>query len=278
MTRTGTEATLEKLRKLAENARTGLSEILPYTTAEEAEVRAAAIPLLWNFPTTETLDTLAQLLQNDSAAEVRQVAAATLGVYVWSGMQLDEGLSEQFGFQEAISSRDVEKARALLQATWARTEEEIGVRLHALSALAWDADAATHETIGQLWEAGKGTHRLFALQCMGRTGHARWRPTILGALGSGERDVLLRAIEAAGEGCVEDAEKRLLELAQGSDGELALKAIWSLRNVIHTTPGRKALEKLGRSKDPTIKQMAKAALEDLDALDVQERPDDDGDD
>ncbi len=278
MARATSETLVDRLHALAKEPRTRLADVLPHLDSAEAEVREAALLALWDLPCEAALHVLLRCARQDPDLRVQAAAATTLGRYIWAGMQLDEMLDEQFGLSEGVSSAEVKIARTCLTSIQQDSARAEVVRHRALEALSYDPDDVTHAEIEALWSSGDEALRSVALRCMGRTGHPRWRAVLLEAVSDPRSPLLLAAIDAVGEGCVDAAEGRLLELLEHTDRPTMLAALWALRNVVHTTPARKAIERLGRSRDLEIKKVAKATLQEIDAIDVQERADDSDDD
>lgn len=277
MARDEIEVLVERIQSMVKHLRVKVSELQDYTRHADARVRTAAFRGLWDFPSSESLVLLLKAAESDPNPEAQAAACQTLGRWIWAGLMMDERLDPTTGMADGIRLGDVETVRAHLKKIHGNPEQSQTARFAAFKSLCYDAQAEEHELIQKYWKNEDVQVRIFALECMGRTSNRRWQELILSTLYSTNRQILLTGMEAAAEACIEKAEARLLELALGQDRELALAAIWALRNVLHSPHARRALERMSRGKDPELKLRAREALADLDAIDLVESPDVDDD-
>jgi len=259
---------VNRIRSKLKNRKPSGEQLARELESENPVVRIAALERVWDAPSEVLLQGAIRALERDISLEVQKAAAAALGRYIWSGMQLDELLDAEFGFAEEVRISDVARARAALTEAMGNPRVPVALRLASLEALSYDPDERVVGEIDGLWKAKEISLRRVALRCMGRASRRPWRPVILSVLDGSVPELLDEAVEAAGDACLDEAEPALMKLATGSDTDVALAAIWAMRNVVHTDEGRRVLEKLARSRDRVVKGKAKEALEDLDAVDM----------
>ncbi len=241
------------------------------TEHPDPAVRAAHVRLLWAVPCDATFSRLMALLRNETHPGVLAATAHALGRYIWSGMQIDPFLDEEFGFAENVTIEQVEEARRCLHVLCDAEQLPSRTRFEALRALAHDPDDRTVARIDELARTGRLEDLLEAVACMGRSGLPRWHQVIMALLEeTGEADVLRAALDAAGEACIEAAEPRIVQLTRHPDREVVLAAVWALRNVVVTEAGRQRLLELLDAPDLEVAERARAALVELDALDDED--------
>lgn len=268
---------VDRIQTQVQNGKMKQADLIGYAKHAEARVRVEALKSLWDYPGPEVTNLLRKTVLDDPSTSARAAACSALGRIVWAGLQIDEKFSPSTGLSDGIGLAEVKSTKDFLTGIWRDKGNPEEVRGAALGALAHDPTPEVHEGIQQLWDGETLLSKQMALECMGRTAHRRWRDHIIGALDHDERDVVLAAMRAAAEGCVEKSEARLLEIAQGDDRQLAMEAIWSLRNVLHTTSGRRIIERMARGKDVELKAKARLTLSELDAIDLVESPEVDDD-
>lgn len=277
MARDEIEILVDRILSQVKNLRMKVSDLHGYAAHQDGRVRAVAYKSLWEFPTAETLALLKQSALTDPDEEARAAAAGALGRWIWAGIQMDAVLDPSTGLADDINLDEVSAVRTFLLGIWQDEGVPLSVRRAALKSLCYDPRGDEHDQIALHWKSDDLQTRLFALECMGRTAHKRWYDAILSTLYSSNRALLSAGMEACAEACVEKAEARLLELALGQDRDLALEAIWALRNVLHSPHARRALERMSRGKDHELKLKARETLAELDAIDFVETPDNDDD-
>lgn len=273
MARDENDSLVERIQAQVKNGKIKVTELHEYAAHAEGAVRAAALRGLWEFPTAETLALLIRAAESETDLEARAAACASMGRWIWAGIQMDAVLDPSTGLADGIVLSDVAGVRARLKAIWEDPGAPLGVRRAALKALCYDPQPDEQEIVLGLWKGEDLETRLFGLECMGRAAVRRWQDILASTLYSTNRAILLAGMQAVAEACVEKAEARLLELALGQDRELALEAIWALRNVLHSPHARRALERMSRGKDQGLKARARETLAELDAMDVVETPD-----
>ncbi len=229
------------------NFRAILRECLADT---EASARKAAIDGLWEDERPALVTTLARLLSDDPAAEVRSAAAISLGRFVLLGV-----LGE-------IGDTHAERAEQALRAAWSRRGEETEVRRRALEGLAYTDEAGVDELIEAAYFDEDDLMRQSAVFAMGRSADRRWARAVLTELGSQDAAMRYEAAGAAGELALASAVKSLIRLLDDADGTVREAATLALGK-IGGKDARRALETCLRSSDNRLVEAASEALEEL---------------
>ncbi len=216
-------------------------------------VRTTAIEGLWEDTSVRLLRRLLTMLQADPAPDVRAAAALLLGRFAY--LSVTDELPEEEG--AALES-------TLLQTMFDKSQS-FDVRRRAMEAAGYFSDAeAVQREIEQAYASNEQLLRESALVAMGRSMQPRWLPTISAALGAASPALRYEAARAAGE-MAEEARSllpRLVQLAEASDSEVALAAIWALGQ-IGSDAARRALQRMRKDADETRSQAAEEALEEL---------------
>ncbi|MDX9863598.1 MAG: HEAT repeat domain-containing protein [Anaerolineaceae bacterium] len=187
----------------------------------DAEVRANAIALLWEFENKKLIPTLIQLMQQDPSKDVRAAAATGLGKYVYLG-EVEEISTEAYAQTE----------NALLDTI--RGEDDKLVRQHALEAISFSCHKAAQDEIRKASASRDPAWVASAMFAMGRSADKRWADMVLENLDHPESDVQLAAIIAAGELELDEARDPLLLLLEKStqlDEVLQRTIVWSLSQI-----------------------------------------------
>ena len=101
----------------------------------DARIRKLAVEGLWEDEKTNLVSPLIELLNGDTAADVRAAAAMSLGRYMLLG-----ALGE-------IADAPARRVETALHAAWCRFAEPAEVRRRALESLAYSSSPAIHEMI-----------------------------------------------------------------------------------------------------------------------------------
>ncbi len=227
----------------------------------DAEVRAEAIACLWNDPSPQWIDVLINKVNDDPHAEVRAHAISALGRYIYEGEEAEfEGWDAPF-FE--ITQKDYDRVTQFLLRIAQDLDEGLEARRYAIEALAFREDDA--EVLALIeWAYRHHDQRLkvSALFAMARNGNPRWTPYILADMKSANPQIQYEAVRAAGELGLYEATDTLIELALGKGVRkpLRLLAIFALGE----TGDERAydvLDKLTRSRDRDIRDVAREALE-----------------
>jgi hypothetical protein len=185
----------------------------------DAEVRSAAIDLLFEDESLELMGKLITLVQNDDATFVRASAMSALGRFILAG--------------ELGDLPESEAARAQQVAVRLLTDETVDVdlRRRALEALANSSNDLVPGAIRKAYRSSDHKMKVSSLFAMGRTCDDQWEDIILTELTSDDAEMRFEAARAAGELELVSAVPRLAQLLTEDDQEIKEVAIWSLGEI-----------------------------------------------
>jgi HEAT repeat protein len=219
-----------------------------------AVVRQLAVAGLWEDESSEMLDRLRDILQNDESPDVRAQAAAAL---------------ERFSSKAVVGSLD-ESVASDLRDSLRRSAIDAGapyaVQRRALESLGpYAADPEISSLIGEAFNSEDHGLQCSALYAMGRSQDARWLPTILVQLESEDPEIRFEAARAAGLLGSADALPVLLQAARDEDAEVRHVAIGSISQI----GGRgavRALERLAEDAGEADLELIQSAIDDVNTL------------
>jgi HEAT repeat protein len=219
-----------------------------------AVVRQLAVAGLWEDESSELLDRLRDILQNDESPDVRAQAAAAL---------------ERFSSKAVVGSLD-ESVASDLRDSLRRSAIDAGapyaVQRRALESLGpYAADPEISSLIGEAFNSEDHGLQCSALYAMGRSQDARWLPTILVQLESEDPEIRFEAARAAGLLGSADALPVLLQAARDEDAEVRHVAIGSISQI----GGRgavRALERLAEDAGEADLELIQSAIDDVNTL------------
>lgn len=185
----------------------------------DAEVREAAIEVLWEDESLELMNRLIDIAQYDDSREVRAAACSALGRFLLMGELGD------------ISESDTTKAQEAVIHILNDLDEEVEVRRRALEALGNSSSDAVTPAIEEAYESPERLMNISAVFAMGRSCDPRWSDTVMHELDSGDPEMRYEAARAVGELMLEDAVAALSRMAFENDRELQDNAIWSLGEI-----------------------------------------------
>ena len=229
-------------------------ETLAYLAFDDLdpEVRGPAVHLLW-FDTSEKLFHRVLRLADDIEAVVRAEAMIALGKFIY------EAEMEEF------SERLAEQARDLMIDRYYDYTEELDVRRRALEAVAKGTHPAVENMIVEAYDTPELKMRASALFAMGVSCDTdRWRDIVLEELDSEQPELRFEAARAAGELVLEEAVRKLIELAQEEDPEIRMASVVALGE-IGTQEARRGLSNLAEHaseiEDDDMLELVEEALE-----------------
>jgi hypothetical protein len=200
----------------------------------DAEVRQAAIDVLWEDQSLTLMSRLIDRALRDESADVRASAASALGRFILLGELGDLPERETVRAQDAVIS--------LLN----NNKEQVEVRRRALEAIANCSHEMVESAISQAYESTEHPMQVSSLFAMGRScDNERWSKIVLKELQSTDAEMRFEAARAAGELELSDALPLLARLVEGNDREIKEVAIWSLGEI----GGKKAMKILNRLAD-----------------------------
>lgn len=219
-----------------------------------AVVRQLAVAGLWEDESTELLDRLRDILENDESPDVRAQAAAAL---------------ERFSSKAAVGSVDETVASTLrdaLRRSATDAEAPYAVQRRALESLGpYAADPEISSLISEAFDSDDHGLQCSALYAMGRSQDSRWLPTILAQLERDDAEIRFEAARAAGLLGSADALPVLLQAARDDDVEVRHMAI----NAIGQIGGRgavRALERLAEDAGEADLELIQSAIDDVNTL------------
>jgi HEAT repeat protein len=237
----------------------------------DAEVRAEAIACLWDDPAPRWIDVLMHKATEDPHAGVRAHAISALGRYVYEGEAAElEGWDAP---DVDITPQDYARVTVFLLRIAQDPEEGISARRYAIEALAFRTeDPNVLDLIEWAYHHRDRRLKTSALFAMARNGNPRWTEYVLAELRSLDPQVQYEAVRAAGELGLHEATETLSELARGKGvrKSLRLLAIYALAE----TGDERALpvlERLTRSRDRDVRDVARDALEEWYAMTEMEQ-------
>lgn len=217
----------------------------------DADVRRSAIDGLWEDERLDLIATFVQLLAQDPVDAVRAAAATALGRFVFMA-ECDE-----------LEKRHFVAIRSALESIVLDYNQPIEVARRALESLAHINDERVRGMIDWAYEQGNELLRISAVFAMGRSADATWTETVLAELASEQPALRYEAARACGEIQITRAVEPLIALANGSDDDIRMVAIWSLGQ-IGGERARRSLERLAESRSEIVVQAAEDALAELE--------------
>ena len=219
---------------------------------DDPKVRAQAIEGLWEEEDVRQINPLIRHLKSDKSAEVRAVAAASLGRFM---------LMSELEQLDSTVARRIENA---LRDAVSSAESDITVRRRALESLAYSSQEYVLDLILQSYRDDDDGLRMSAVFAMGRSADLRWERTVLKELGSSDSGMRFEAARASGELELADAVPALIGFLEEDDVELRDSAVWALGR-IGGPEARRALQACVASTDEDLREAAEDALAEIDS-------------
>jgi HEAT repeat protein len=219
-----------------------------------AVVRQLAVAGLWEDESSEFLDRLRAMLENDESPDVRAQAAAAL---------------ERFSSKAAAGSLDETVAGGLreeLRRSASDTGAPYAVQRRALESLGpYASDPEISILMKEAFDSGDHGLQCSALYAMGRSQDSSWLPTILMQLESEDPEIRFEAARAAGLLGSADALPVLLQAARDDDAEVRHVVISAIGQ-IGGRGAMRALERLAEDAGEADLELIQAAIEDVNTL------------
>lgn len=166
---------------------------------EDAQVRFYALRAIEAFDTDHLVPKFLELLTEDESVDVRAVAAAVLGKYIYRG-ELDKLDKE--------TQRNIEQQLLAIM----KSDEKRRVRRRALESLGYSPLPEVYEHISEAYQIGDEKWMASALFSMGRSLDHCWDEQVLSKIHHQNPAVRTEAIRAVGELTLEDACPDLLNM------------------------------------------------------------------
>lgn len=218
---------------------------------DDPKVREQAIEGLWEDEDVRLINPFIRHLKSDDSAEVRAVAAASLGRFV---------LMSELEELDPTVARRIENV--LLDA-FSESESDITARRRALESLAYSTQDFVHGLIAEAYQDDDDGLRMSAVFAMGRSADLRWEHIVLAELDSSDNGMQFEATRASGELELADAVPELIAFLQEDDIELRDSAVWALGR-IGGPEARRALQACAASPDEDLREAAEDALAEID--------------
>ena len=213
-------------------------------------VRAAALDLLWEEDSTETMQLLLNIARDDPDAHVKARALFGLGKFILLG---------EYG---EIPAALAQQAQQLVLHLHSSPHEPLEVRRRALEALANSNHPAVSQLIRAAWQQGDHLLKASALFAMGRTCDAQWEDILLDELESSDSQLVHEAVRACGEIQLKASLEGISRLTFSDDREIQLMAVWALGEI----GGKRAFDMLsGLAEQVEDEEMEDVIDEALDA-------------
>ncbi|MBE2183279.1 MAG: HEAT repeat domain-containing protein [Anaerolineae bacterium] len=217
----------------------------------DADVREAAIELLWEDESIALMDKLIDMTRTGESIAERAAAANALGNFILRGEMGD------------IPEADVTRAQNAVIALWQNSDEDVEVRRRALEAISNSSHEIIPEAIEQAYQSYDQRLQTSAIFAMGRSCDARWAENVLAELENESAEFRYEAARAAGELELEEALPALSGLAFDEDIDIRDTAIWALGEI----GGREAMRVLSLLADDAKARKDRDLLESVeDAL------------
>lgn len=213
------QALLEDLELLTEtNTLLSYETIFRFVLSDpDSQVRFHALRALEVFDTDDLISDFLGLLDEDDSVDVRAVAAAVLGKYIYRG-ELDELDNET---QRGIEQKLLDVVDG---------DDHLRVKCRALEALGYSPLEEVCECISEAFRSKDEDWMASALFAMGRSLDHRWDTAILSNLYHPAPQVRAEAIRASGELELADALPAVLEMLEDVP-DVRQAAIWSAAQI-----------------------------------------------
>jgi HEAT repeat protein len=184
----------------------------------DSTVRLQAIENLWECEDPALGTQLVEILNDDSAPEVRAAAGKALGAFLLIGETRVLDLS----IRQSIEA-------ALLHAARDDTSDE--VRILCLQSLGYSSSPEVPDLIEEAYGAGSEARLSSALRAMAHSANPTWGEKVMAKLHDPSPRIRLEAVRAAGDIDLRMGIPDLIELLEDVDQAVRHAAIWSLSQI-----------------------------------------------
>ncbi len=243
---------IARLVTLAEdNFDLDFDDIFKYCLSDpDTEVRSKAIEGLWENEEPTLINTLLNILEEDSSDKVQAAAAHALGRFVM--------LAEQQKLRSSYTPRIYQTLLGIIQ----DKSKPIEIKRRALEAVAPICSPTVEQAIREAYHNGNPRLKTSSVYAMGKNCNPAWLPTLLKELNNADPEIRYEAAGACGEIGEEDATPKLIKLVSDPDIEVQLAAIRALGK-IGGTEAKNCLEQCLDDPSETVQQAAEQALYEL---------------
>jgi len=212
-------------------------------TDESAMVRSAAIDLLWEDESVETLNILLNVIRDDESSNVKAQALVGISRYVLLGEYEDIPKSLAMEIQELVLHLHKDES------------QPVEVRRRALEALANSSHKEKDSLIRHAYQSDNHLMKVSSLFAMGRSCDDKWQNILLDELDNDDQEMVYEAVRACGEIQIDASVSQIKELLLSDDQEIQTMSIWALGEI----GGKESLETLS---------MLQETVEDEDLLEI----------
>lgn len=216
---------------------------------ESGLVRAAALDLLQEEDSAETMRLFLNTARDDPDAYVKTRALTGLGKFILLG---------EYGEIPAPLAQEAQQLTLQLHRS---PHESAEVRRQALEALANSNHPAVSQLIRAAYQQDDHLSKASALSAMGRTCDAQWQDILIEELANSDSQLVCEALRACGEIQLESSLESISQLTFSDDCEIQLMAVWALGEI----GGRRAFKMLSslaeQVEDEEIEDVIDEALE-----------------
>ena len=221
----------------------------------DAAIRGRGIDALWDCEDRRIIEPLLARIELDESDAVRAAAATILGQFA------------RLATEGKLIHRDSDKIFNCLRDCLEDYDEPIAVRRRALEAIAPFATAEIDGWINWAHDNSDPLLRQSALFAMGKTGNDMWLSAAYAQLTDPDPGIRFEAINTVRELGDADAVRRISELLEDEDSEVALAAVHAVAAIGGAT-ARKLLRSY--SEDAALLAVQEAASEALHELEEDE--------
>lgn len=219
---------------------------------QDADVRSEAIEGLWESEEVPLIESLINLLEQDSSEKVQSSAATALGKFAL--------LAEH---NKIRAQHTIRVSQALL-AVINDQSRPVEVRRRALEAAAPLSLPQVKQAIMEAYQGGNISLRVSSIYAMGKSCNPSWLPILLKELKNADPEIRYEATVACGELEEAEAVPHLVDLVNDPDIDVQLAVIQTLGK-IGSLEAKERLERCRDNASEAIRQAAEEALEEIEA-------------
>jgi len=233
----------------------------PALDDESAVVRQLAVTALWEDISTDLMDRLVKILNDDPSDDVRAEAAKALGRFADLAVEgeLDDDRADLLRDRLLDIATDPEVAPVIRR----RATEAVG---------AFGKDQDVREALETAYGSEDQSMQASALFGMGRSHDVYWLDLLLGELSSAEAELRFEAARACGQLASDDAVPDLIACADDDDMEVR-HAVFTALGQIGGKASIRALERFAAAADEAGEEADAAVIADaLEEANTLESP------
>jgi len=188
-------------------------------TDPDADVRSAAIEVLWENESVEHLRQLNTIAKNDTALQVRIAAMSAIGKFILLG---------EYG---EIPEEEIASVQETLIDIWNDERLPVELRRRALEAISNGSHEMVPNAIREAYKSDDTLMTISALFAMGASYDNQWEELVIKELDNDDAEIQYEAAKAAGALSITEAIPKLAELTTSGDREILEVVISSLGEI-----------------------------------------------